>query len=555
MATTSITNALGVGAGIDTAALVANLISAQFDPKTKALADQDDTLTARISAVSALKSGITSFSTSLNSLLDSGTLMTQPISSDTSILTTSALPGAQLGNFAAEVEVRQLAAGQLLTSAPVAAGRTAPVGTGTLTFTFGTATWTDTTMTGFTADAARTPVTVTIGDDNNSLAGIAQAINAANIGVTATIVAGVGGASLSLKGPTGEAQAFSIDATETPGSEGLAALAYNPGSAGMALGRKAVDSIVAVDGIVAQRATNSIDDLMPGVHLSLLKAAVGTTVSMTSKRPSDAIGQAVNDFVGAYNQLKALLKSDTDAKTGTLNGDPAVRAMTQRLAALTSTQLLASAPPGAPKTLAEIGVKTNRDGTLSVDSTALTKALASWPDVVEAMFNPAQTSASPLLSVTSVQGKTALGTYAVTDVIAAANGQPASGMIAGKPAKVIGDLLYAAADSAAAGLVLRVSGNVTASTVSVDLGLGSLMEQLAAQITSKTDGLGASNDRYTRQRDVIADSQDKLQTQQDQTREQLTKQFASMDARVAAYKATQSFLEQQVKIWTSSNGN
>ncbi|WP_136163007.1 flagellar filament capping protein FliD [Sphingomonas flavalba] len=555
MTTTSITSALGVGAGIDTAKLVSDLISAQFDGKAKALADQDSALTARISAVSALKSGISSFSTSLNSLLASGMLMTQPVSSDTGIVTSSALAGAHLGNFAAEVEVRQLAAGQLLTSAPVAAGRTAPVGTGSLTFTFGAASWADTAMTGFAADPDRAPVTIAIGSDNNSLAGIAQAINAANIGVTATIVAGEGGASLSLKGPTGAAMAFTVDVAETPGDEGLAALAFNPGAAGMTLGRKAVDSIVAVDGIVAQRATNSIDDLIPGVQLNLIKAAAGTTVSLTAKRPTDAIGQAVNDFASAYNELKSLLKTDTDPKTGMLNGDPAVRAMAQRLATLTSTQLLANVPAGAPKTLAEIGVRTNRDGTLSVDSAALNKALANWPDVVEAMFNPSQTSASPLLSVTSAPGKTALGTYAVTDVVAAAGDQPASGMIAGKPATAIGDLLYAAADSAAAGLVLKVSGNVTATTVSIDLGLGALMEQLAAQITSKTDGLGASTDRYTRQRAALADRQDELQTRQDQAREQMTRQFASMDARVAAYKATQSFLEQQVKIWTNANGN
>ncbi|PZO91996.1 MAG: flagellar hook protein [Sphingomonas sanxanigenens] len=549
----SINSILGVGSGIDTGALVSQLISAQFDTKTQALSTQNDKLTAQISAISALKSGINTFSTSLNTLLAGGTLQTQPVSSNTGILTAKALPGASIGNLTSEVEVQQLASSQLVTSQQFAS-KTSTLGTGTLTFTFGAASWTGDTMSGFAADSARTPVTLDITSGNNTLAGIAQAINGANMGVTATVVTSTTGATLSIKGPSGEAQAFRIDATETStGDAGLSSLAYNPDSASLSLSRKAQDAILVVDGVSAHRATNSITDLIPGMQLDLAKAEVGTKVTLNPSRPTDAISQAVNDFVGAYNELKSLLAADTDPKTGALNNDPAVRAMSQQLATLTSTQLLATAPAGAPKTLAEIGVRTNRDGTLSLDSDKLTAALANYPDAVEQMFNPQQTVDSPFLTVTSKQGATAAGVYQISNVVARQPGQSASGTIAGMAGLPVGDILSASRASAAAGLSLKVTGDVASATVSIDLGIGQMMANLADSITDPDTGLGASNDRYTRQQSDLADQQDKLSTDSAAMRDRLTQQFATMDSRVAAYKATQSFLEQQIKVWTNSN--
>lgn len=548
----SINSTLGVGSGIDTKALVDNLIAAQFDTKTKQLSAKNDTLTAQISAISALKSGINTFSTSLNSLLSGGTLRTQPISSDSSILTAKALPGSSLGNISSEIEVQQLASSQLVTSGAYAS-KAAVVGSGSLTFTFGNATFDGNSMTGFAADSARTPVTINIADGNNTLAGIAQAINAANMGVTASVVSDANGASLSIKGASGQAQAFRIDATETPGAEGLASLAYNPSSTGLNVVRKAADAVLVVDGITTTRASNNITDLIPGAEIDLAKAQIGTKVTLTPSRPTDAITQAVGDFVSAYNELKGLLTADTDAKTGVLNNDPQVRAMATQLSTLTSTKLLADAPAGAPKTLAEIGVSTNRDGTLSLNADKLTAALKNYPDAVEEMFNPQQTVDSPFLAITSAQGATAAGVYTVSNVVARTPGQSGSGTIAGMAGVPIGDLLNASRGSAASGLTLRVSGNVTSATVKIDLGIGQMMANLANSITDKKTGLGVAVDRYTRLQSDLADQQDKISTDSDKMRDSLTQQFATMDARVAAYKATQSFLDQQIKTWTNSN--
>jgi flagellar hook-associated protein 2 len=132
---------------------------------------------------------------------------------------------------------------------------------------------------------------------------------------------------------------------------------------------------------------------------------------------------------------------------------------------------------GAPTTLAEIGVRTNRDGTLAVDATTLTNALMKFPDTVEAMF---------------------------------ADGKGASG-------KGVSAALTAISDAA----------------------------------INTTTGLGASTMRYTQAQADLSEDQADLAAAGTVMTTRLTAQFAAMDARVAAYKSTLTFLEQQVDAWNS----
>src|SRR6478736_6590013 len=136
----SIAVTLGAGSGIDTKALVSSLVDAQFGAKTQALTTRKETLTAQISALSQLRSGLTGFSTALTSLISGGTLSTQPVSADTSVMNVALLPGANIAGLSASLEVKKLANAQVITTGtPV--DKTAPVGKGTLTITLGTATY------------------------------------------------------------------------------------------------------------------------------------------------------------------------------------------------------------------------------------------------------------------------------------------------------------------------------------------------------------------------------------------------------------------------------
>ena len=377
----SIVNTLGAGSGIDIPSLVNQLVTANFQAKNGTLNRQNQTLSRQISSASTLKSDITSFADGLNTLAKGGTVAAQATSSDTSVIKASAISGARLSGVSTQLEVRQLAQAQATASSPLA-DRTAAIGTGTLTLQLGTATTSGGAITGFTAGSAAA-VNITIDSSNSSLNGIAAAINAANAGVTASIITDSSGARLALKGQTGEAQAFTLTASEDVGAEGLAALNVGVGSS---IGTAAQDAIVAVDGTALKRSTNSISDLVDGVKLDLVSAKPGTTVSLTSTTPTDALKQVVNDYVAAFNNLLANVKAQTNATDGPLRGDAAARNFGAAFGRLNLTTLSNPTTSGAPRSLAEIGISTNRDGTISVRTAQLDAALKNFPEAVEALF-------------------------------------------------------------------------------------------------------------------------------------------------------------------------
>ena len=477
MATSSIVSTLGSGSGIDITALVTSLVEAQTKVKTDALTTRSDKLTAQISAVSQLKSGLSGFSTALSALVNGGTLAAQATSSDTGIVTAKALPGAHLSSATTTLKVHALAAAQVASSNNYYADGAATVGKGTMTFTLGTATVANGSISGF-APGSGTPVTVTIDDTNNTLQGIADAINAANTGVTASIVTDSSGARLALKGATGAASAFRVAVTED-GAAGLGALAVGVGASGTTIAQTAADASIDVDGVNVKRATNSIGDLIVGTQIDLQSVNSGRTVTIGATPATAAMSQAVNDFVTTFNALKSVLTAALDPATGSLRGDPSAQAMARSLAALVTTQLVPAGTTGAPRTLAELGVGTNRDGTLTVNATTLSSVLAKYPATVEKMLS---------------------------------SGAGAS-----------------------------------------DNGLSAALKAISDSVTNSVTGLGASVTRYPEQQSKLSEEQEKAVNAAENMRERLTKQFASMDSRVAAYKNTQAFLKNQIAAWNSDD--
>lgn len=380
----SILNTLNAGSGIDTSSLVEQLVTAQFDYKNTTLSTKSDTIQTQISTVSSIKSAVTAFDSALKSLITGGTLQTQPTSSNTGIVNATAIAGSSVGSLASSVEVRQLASAQVASTGVIADASTS-VGTGKLTLTFGNATVTDGAMTGFTAGSG-TPIDITITSDNSSLQGVADAINGKNAGVTASVLTDSDGSRLVLKSATGAAQAFTLTATEDSSAPGLSALNVGVDASGTSITSAAQDAVVAVDGVAVKRSTNSISDLIPGVKLDLVSASPGTKVSLGTTAPTAALSQAVSDFVDAYNQLQSMLTTATDPTTGPLRSDTATKTLIRKLSQMTVTNMNPGAAAGQPTTLAALGVSTNKDGSLSLDTSKLASVLKTNGSAVEAMF-------------------------------------------------------------------------------------------------------------------------------------------------------------------------
>ena len=160
----SIANSLGFGSGLDVKQLVTDLSNASREPKIARVTELTQTNQTRISALAQARADLDGFADSLSQMVDDGTLRSTPTVSDESVLGATSRAGLSADSFAATVVVNQLARAQTNYSG-VVTDKTAAIGAGTMTLTVG--------------GVAKT---ITIDATNNSLDGLAGAINASGAG-------------------------------------------------------------------------------------------------------------------------------------------------------------------------------------------------------------------------------------------------------------------------------------------------------------------------------------------------------------------------------------
>ncbi|MGA7436847.1 MAG: flagellar filament capping protein FliD [Luteibacter sp.] len=354
------TNPVTLGSSsIDVASIVSNLVANKRAAKDKQLSDANTANTTQISAVGNFTSSLTSLQSAIKALTNGSAFTTQKTSvGDDTILNASADSTAVPGNY--NIVVSKLAAAQKTTS-PAISSSTAAVGTGTLTIAIG-----------------GKSMSLDIGTTGNSLQDIRDKINKAsdNPGVSASIVTGKDGAHLVLSSTsTGAANAFSVSASG--GDGGLSQLAFDPTTGTPTT--KAQDAEFSIDGTDATSATNAVTGAIDGVTLTLAKEGT-SSVSITTD--TSAVTTAMQSLVTAYNSFvstyQTLTKYDsTNNQVGALIGDATVMSLKTQVSSLLGSQV--PAVNGGPSSLSNLGVSFQVDGTLTFDSTKLTKFMASNP--------------------------------------------------------------------------------------------------------------------------------------------------------------------------------
>ncbi|TNE42384.1 MAG: flagellar hook protein [Sphingomonadales bacterium] len=461
----TIISALGTGSGINTTSLVSSLVSAVRDPKETLITGKQTLNNTRISAMASAISSLDTFSSTLTSILQDTAYSGQPASSDTSIASVSTLTGGTPTGLPAQIEVKQLAQAQVLKSTTLASA-TEAVGQGTLTLT-----------------TASGSYTIAIDSSNDNLSGMAQGINATNSGVTATVMTDASGSRLVLKGQTGADNGFTLtkEATDTADAN-LERFTFDGTSGAMTQTQSAQNAVIVLDGVEMEYADNVVKDAIPFLRIDLNKAAPGTTVTLATNEPTSTITDLLNDFVTAYNTLRSALNDATAGATsttdaGALAGDSSIRQMKTMLSKLTTTQLATS---GTYKTLSDIGISTNNDGTLSLDSDRLAAAFDADPTGVTQLINP---------------------TTSTTDT----------------------------------------------------LGLAAAVENIKTSLEADNGVLSLAQDRYEALAEDYADQLEKLDRDMVDYQTRLSAIYSALDSRLTAFKATQSYLEQQISAWNNSD--
>ena len=140
----------------------------------------------------------------------------------------------------------------------------------------------------------------------------------------------------------------------------------------------AQDAQLDVDGIVVSRSSNTVDDVIDGVTLTLNKRDVGNASTLTITDDRSSATTAINAFVSAYSNLNTTIKSLTayNATTQTaasLSGDSTARSIQSQLRTMLGNAISGL---GGAQRLSDIGVSFTSTGTLEVNSTKLSAALA-----------------------------------------------------------------------------------------------------------------------------------------------------------------------------------
>jgi flagellar hook-associated protein 2 len=354
----------GLISGMDTDKIITQLQDLQKKPILQ-LQQKEADYQVKISAYSTLQGGLKGLKNAAKNL-DAVSDITSysATSSNTSIFTAMAESTAASGSHS--ITVNSLAAAHKLTSKE---GFTGAVGKGAIHLSMGSA----------TADI-EVGLTSTISD-------IADAINAEDIGIYATIINDGTKSYLTLSGKeTGVANAINLTVTEdgTDPTNGLAdntdltglsRLVFDSATTNLKQIQAAANSDITVDGVEnISRATNTIDDVISGVTLNLKSKSTDLinpeTVSV--ERSTDLFTTRMNAFLDAYNGLMDSLNNlqsyDSETQeTGMLFGDSTTRRIQGEVRSLFSNSVTGLS--AGLNRLTDFGVSTDEDGKAVLDST------------------------------------------------------------------------------------------------------------------------------------------------------------------------------------------
>lgn len=411
----SIVSALGSGSGIDSNKLADQLTEANKMVQAQRLTSQKTLLQTQISDYGLLRSSLAKLETAAAALGSADTFNAKALSvPDTSLIGITKLDSkAVAGSY--QLKVEQVAQAQSLSSASFAA-MTSPVGKGTLTIRLGD--W-NAGNTAFTVDSTKTGGTIIIDDSNNSLTGLRDAINAADIGVSASIVSDGGSYRLLMTASTGAKNEIEVVATEDPAAVGLAAFNFNETTKNLTQQQEGLDAQIRVNGLLVSRESNQVKDVIDGLEFDLFTSSTTETISLVISEDKSVAEQTIRDFVQAYNTFKAevdvLVGFDAELDDfGSLKSDPLAKNLMQSI-----RNVLTNAVPGIGEgfsTLSNLGIRTELDGTLKIyedDSTGFRAAIDDNFEFVRDLFVPKASSSVSNIDVTKFSARSQPGSYEV----------------------------------------------------------------------------------------------------------------------------------------------
>lgn len=524
------------GSGIELKSLVTGLVEAETSGQRALTQRRVEDTNTTISAMGQLSQEIGLFRDGMSRAAETASRSASTSSGAVSIDVTNE---ATAKDISAAINVVALASPQVLTfkfdtnttqSSAVSAG----------SISLDTPAWTDTRTAEISASAA------TLGD-------LVEAINGVE-GLTASLLDTGTGLAMVVKAEDGIDNALdanSITALETA----LGMTANNPLGAATTE-TTAKDANFTVDGLQITRGSNKIDDLFAGHTLTL--NAVGTS-NLTSTETSASLKDRLNDFLAEVNALRSYLDTATQrgvngAEPGPLAGDRSAQSVLDRLRGITTQSI-----PGfgdEPVFLAQLGIQTERDGSLTLNESVFDKRIAENPDIAQAIFATQYGSDDDRISVTGLSfAPPQPGRYAL---VYDPSTSPAT-------ATLNGEALTVSTNSAGKIVLRSTSENTNGMTMTLDqdvaitttVGYG---ESLADQMGSYADDLlgrdGVLARRETQLGEDLLGFELSLETLEEKAAaltERYNIQFGRMEAIITSLNKTGEYMQSLMDSWNKDN--
>ena len=360
---TNFLTTLGAGSGVDTKSLAENLVEATRAPRKERIDAKITKSEAKITGYITLKYLLAELKNAFQGLNDAKDFQSLTVNnSQSSAVTVTAGSTAAAGTL--NLQVSQLASGQVV--------RTGSLGT---SLNDGAAFTLNLSVHGGQAQAIEVKT--------DTPQGMADAINAADLGVTAQAINTGSGYQVGVTGKEGAANDFTLT---TDAATPVTGLDFNTQL------QPAANAEFSLNGIAIVRSSNTINDVLDGVTFQLRTPTTGTA-RIDLARDTSGIKTKVQALVTAYNQFeegakalasRAASTDEADKITSALAGDSLLQTVRSQIRGfVTGTS---SSPGTTVQAMRNVGVSIDREGKMVLDEAKLETALSKNFSQVVKMF-------------------------------------------------------------------------------------------------------------------------------------------------------------------------
>ena len=522
------------GSGLNITELVDGLVEAETAPQVDRIQKDIDNRNAAISGYAIVANELGKLKTFTESLSGSSAFS---VSSSNSAIGVQVDNQAEAKAFDAQISVSALAKAQTLEFSGFSS-KTESINLGSIAIDFGS--WSGDT---FSINSNKASQSVTVSSANNTLDGLAASLSEIS-GVNATVTdKGDGTFSLIINSDTGAKNALRMTVTEDASDSGLSAFDTTSNNSNKQV-VAAQDASINLNGVSIARETNVISDLIDGYKFTL-NSVTSAAANVSSSTDQAVAYSTISEFVNIYNEVTSTIGTLTQngvngEEKGVLARDITVKSIQRNLRSMISAELPGYGSNG--RYLSELGVKTMRDGSISLSEEDFNKAFAKEPILFDVIVNSMATSDNTLVSASHTSSVLIPKAGAYSFVSNGEGTATLGGVSLSESTLADGTKQYISTTGDTKGLKLTVSGSVSSATVYYGQSLSDKLISFIEDMVSATGDLEKSKSRASSLISDYNENKANLDAKVESIRERYMQQFSAMEAAVSGFNKTGEFL-------------